>query len=313
MQTSLLATVNISIAAEQPIEQQAQIGVYSNPYLMTDVPVRLKSPYLIDSMPSSLTLALSKVYGGITDNAVLRAQFAKAEAHTTMRIAFVIHKGLPSQPTVYNVAFHPVVNQWLGQREYNQTIAAGIFEPNGVQAAADQSISLGSLQPLAVNPHGSDMYSPNNGRFAVTKGRAIVSFWLAGLLKDHVAISYNLLILDPGLYKQLDELATKLNEQYRAEDQLNELSKGLGSLADKLQNKQDTLAVQQSGTILATVAKQANAEQTRLEQARLEQIRLEQTRLAKRLIKHAIEVTSSSMNHELSLLQLQLQNLSLLS
>jgi len=123
---------------------------------------------------------------------------------------------------VYNVAFHPDVQRWTGQDNFNIPILMGIFDPNGVEPGSPHSIPFNTFAPVAVNKHDNVYYSPNNAQFKLVPGRKVVTFWTAALSPDKrsSAINFNIIITDEALQQSLHQTITEF--QYTPPAQRNE-------------------------------------------------------------------------------------------
>lgn len=215
-----------------------QFGVYAYPYHMTTPLLAVHSEALANCMPSPILKSLMSIYQiADTPEAMQTTLFNKMMSHE-LNVAFLILKGLPDNPSIYNVVFHPIVAGWLGKTPmegFNVPIQAAIFNPQGVQPAPSESIAFNALGDLAVNLHDRDNYSPNNGRFSVEAGRDIVSFWVMGTVGTRITIAFTLLAVHQKIQKELQEIIGNLSIFGAAQLELEQLIQGLERLAKQFE------------------------------------------------------------------------------
>ena len=240
---------NLALSGEIPA-----IGVYATPYelrkrlaLIQSDPKRAASsisrPFaeqLLNQLGYSVQDALETVSPNAPENIKTKAihdflgQILESMG-TNVTFNIALWGASPAPNNMYNIAFHPVVSNWLYENNtlvpgvqwinspldpkiryprYNVNMPAGLFDPKGVEVKpGSNSIAFNTFSLQNIITHASnradyyDDMSPNNVHFGVTPNRKISSFWTAlfSPKKEKLALTFNILINDQALEEALEK------------------------------------------------------------------------------------------------------------
>jgi len=129
-----------------------------------------------------------------------------------------INKQIQAQRDSFNIAYHPVLSNWLRKptiaandgfplKEFKAAIPMGIFGLNGIQGL---SMAANSLTPTNVHFHNA--FSPNNARFRIDPQNAAASFWSAAIAPNNKAavITFNIMLYQDHGVAQVDDQARRI-------------------------------------------------------------------------------------------------------
>lgn len=175
------------------------IGKYADPYVMLN--------------PIAIIENKEKMVSGIAPESLL-----KEIAGKNIRF-YTLVWGLPvgdiGGDKTYNLIHHPAAVAWLkGKPGFNESnfihnITMGIFNPDGISGAKENSAAINSLKDEAVSihpsPDGVPAFSPNNVRFSINPNREIATFWSAALSPDKkdAVIAFNIIMQNPAIQYNL--------------------------------------------------------------------------------------------------------------
>lgn len=225
------------------------IGYYDpKGYPMADNIIYIKlEPWMLETIvPQSLKKAL-QIQSFYTTNKQIFAYI-------------VFSRSLAPNHMIENLVFHSFASLFSGSGYFNTNVLMGIFDPRGVQAAGQSSVSINTIKPTNVNFHGPEvMLSPNNARFTIQPNRGISTFWSAASNPNGgtpAAITFNVLINDDAIRNKFDNALQKSNTFNDFLTQLRVL------IDDNITNNNDKSTAENVLTILQNIAKSPEAKVT---------------------------------------------------